>query len=119
MGENKLYRKKILAAETLCYFYDEEMRNVMVVTANSISQLRNDGNNNFNAINNIYFHGFSKIISARFCKSSKYFTLLTADLLLYQFQNYETRINKCYQLQFNKSPDNIVEGSIVDYHYCS
>jgi hypothetical protein len=64
------------------------MRNVMVVTGNAILQVRNDSNNSFNAINTINLVGFSRVVSARFCKTSKYLTFMTSDSLLFQFQNF-------------------------------
>lgn len=37
------------------------MRTIMIVNNESITQLRNDYNNNFNSINNIEFDGISNI----------------------------------------------------------
>jgi len=87
-GQNKFYRKRILLENPVGYFYDEEMKNLMVVNHNTIAQIRNDLNNNFNNINNIHLEGFPRVISSRFCKSTKYLTLLTNDLLLYQLKNF-------------------------------
>jgi len=60
----------------------------MVINANTIVQTRNDFHNNFTSINTIHLKNIPKIISARFCKHTKYLTLLTSDHLIYQLKNY-------------------------------
>jgi hypothetical protein len=118
-GENKLYRKKVSVREPVGYFYDEEMRSVMALSSTMLSQIRNDGNNNFNSINKVSLVNFGKIVSARFCKYSKYITFLTADLLLFQLKNFETHIGRCLRVTFSKENSSSVQGIMVDYHYCA
>lgn len=93
-----MYRKRIPLADPVAYFYDEDMRNVMVINSNTIVQTRNDYNNNFNSINTIHLKNFAKIVSARFCKLTKYITFLTSDSLIYQLKNFESHISKCFKI---------------------
>ena len=85
---------------------------------NTVVQIRNDLNNNFNNINNIHFEDFGKIITARFCKVTKYITFLTQDLLIYQIKNFDMSISKCFRVTFPKESIDFVEGSLLTYHYC-
>ena len=53
-GENKNYRKKItIDGKVLNCFYDTKLSTFIVVSNNSICQVRNDKNNNFNTLNSI------------------------------------------------------------------
>ncbi len=54
-GEYKNYRKKINLESVSNCFYDTKMNTFMAVNNNSISQMRNDKNNNFNTVNSIVF----------------------------------------------------------------
>lgn len=74
--------------DAVTYFYDQEMRNFMIVGSNTVSQIRNDTNNSFSIINYINLVGFSKINSARFCPKSKMVTMLGSQLEIYQFKNF-------------------------------
>ena len=74
--------------EMIASFYDEEMRSVMLVNEDSVHLIRNDCNNNFNPINNIYFKGISKVIQANFCKKTKYITIMTVSHIIYQLRNF-------------------------------
>ena len=60
----------------------------MIVTRDTIAQIRNDSNNAFSIINYINFADFSKIVNARFCKKSKTLTLLGSNQELYQLKNF-------------------------------
>lgn len=97
-----MYRKKVPLEDPVAYFYDEEMRTVMVINSKTIVQTRNDYHNNFNGINTINLKNFNKVISAKFCKNTKYITFLTSDYLVYQLKNYETHIGKCFRISFGK-----------------
>ena len=67
-GENKNYRKKInMEGEVVNCFYDVSLGTFIVVNKNSISQLRNDKNNNFNTLNAINLEGFANITASCFC----------------------------------------------------
>jgi hypothetical protein len=87
-GENSSYRKKIAAENTVACVYDESERNLMVVGRDSLNQIRNDGNNNFNIINGMSLVGFARIVSCSFCVRSKTLSMLTSDQLVYQIKNY-------------------------------
>ena len=91
----------------------------MILNNRSLHQVRNDYNNNFNGINTVNFIGFSKIVSARFCKLTKYLTFLTNDLRLHQMKNFEAKLSKVFSFKFSKSKDQLIEGIVVDYQFCS
>ena len=90
----------------------------MAVTPNSLTQIRNDGNNNFNLINSVGLLGFPNVMAARFCPSSKFLTLLTADSSLCQFRNYEKEVSKCFKIEMRRDERGL-EAMLLDYHYCS
>ncbi len=48
---------------------------------------------------------FQKIVTAKFCEKTKYVTLFTANQIIYQLQNFQTRINKGFKFTFSK-PEN-------------
>jgi hypothetical protein len=74
--------------DIIAYFYDEEMRTIMLVNEDSIHLIRNDFNNNFNAINNIYLKDIAKVIHCIYCNKTKYLTLLTVNQCIYQLKNF-------------------------------
>lgn len=87
-GENRSYKKKVTVEEVVSSFYDEELQNLMIISKNIITQVRNDKNNNFNILNGIFLEGFAPISKANFCQRSKAITLLTNDQMIYQLKNY-------------------------------
>jgi hypothetical protein len=91
-GENRSYRKKINIESVVNSHYDESMQNLMIISKNTINQVRNDKNNNFNIVNGIFFEDFSPIIKSTYCDQTKIITLLTLDQLVYQLRNYEHSI---------------------------
>lgn len=64
------------------------MQNIIAVSKNSINQIRNDRNNNFNLINTISLMEFAPIIKSNFCDKSKMISFLTNDQIVYQIRNY-------------------------------
>lgn len=101
-GENKNYKKKVLIQDIVGYFYDEEMRCIMLVNEDSVHLIRNDFNNNFNTINNIYFKHVGKVISSTFCKKTKYLTLMTANQIFYQLKNFDTNFSRSFKFSFQR-----------------
>lgn len=99
--------------------YDEDMQNLMIVSRNTITQVRNDRNNNFNIVNGIFMEGFSNITRTGFCPASKIITLLTADQTLYQLRNYEHHIENSYKFIFPRDTRQHEEGLILNFHYDS
>lgn len=76
-GEYHKYRKKINLDSVSNCFYDHEMSTFMVINRNSLTQVRNDKNNNFNALNSVVFEGFGNITMSSFCQKTKLITFLT------------------------------------------
>ena len=54
-GENFSYRKKVGVGKVVSCFFDSDMRVCMVVGENSLSQVRNDGRNNFTTLNSLLY----------------------------------------------------------------
>jgi len=66
-GENKSYRKKINVENIVKCLYDSSLGTFIVVSKNSINQVRNDKNNNFTSLNTISLEGFGNITQGCFC----------------------------------------------------
>lgn len=54
-GENRSYKKKVNIDEAISCFYDDELQNLMIIGKNTVTQMRNDKNNNFNFVNGVFF----------------------------------------------------------------
>jgi hypothetical protein len=116
-GENRSYKKKVNIDEAISCFYDEDLQNLMIVGKNTVTQVRNDRNNNFNFVNGVFLERFAAISKATFCPQTKTLTFLTADQLIYQMKNYEHEIEGCFRFSFPKDHKQHEEGLIVNFHY--
>ena len=117
-GENKNYRKKLyLEGSVVNCFYDIVLGTFIVVSKNSICQVRNDKNNSFNTLNTINLEGFAPIILSCFCEKTKTVTLLTGDQMVYQFKNYSYFIEKGFKFVFPKDLTEHEDRFIIGIHY--